>query len=283
MTNNQGLMDSVKTEAEQDLQSERSQENGVLQSLSAQHEYEAAPITKKRLIWITGSKGGTGKSTFARGVAHTLQVADIDSALFDGDPENAQLHRFYKTVGNGVTRIGIKQRDGVDDVLTHMREVGTQIILVDVPVGGGGILASLEEDLGFLSAVSELGYDLTVVSVLSCSKDSVNQLKHTIEVTEGYDVAHVAVKNLFYGSAEEFELFDESNTKQRLLEGGGLVIEMRKLLRKTYDRLDKFDFSFQAALEADSEMVSWPDARRVKQWAKHFKQQVISTAGWLGL
>lgn len=261
----------------------RSQENGAAKMLTTQNQNGQAISTKKRIIWVTGSKGGTGKSTFARGLAHTLLVTGKTLSAFDGDPENAQLFRYYKDVGNGVTCIGLKQRDGVDDILTEMRQAKTPLILVDVPAGGGDILVGLEEEIGFFSALSELGYDLTMVSLLSGSKDSVNQLKRTIEITEGYDVAHVAVKNLFYGTAKEFELFDDSKTKQLLLEKGGLVIEMRDLLKKTYDRLDKFDFSFQAALEADSEVFPWPDARRVKQWTKHFEQQVGSTGGRFGL
>jgi len=275
MNGYQGLIDT-----NQDV---HSREDGAAQRPSAQNQNGLAISDQKRVIWITGSKGGTGKSTCARGLAHTLQVANKDFAAYDGDPENAQLFRYYNDVGNGVTCIGLKQRDGVDDILSEMHQAGTPLILVDVPAGGGEILVGLEEDIGFFSALSELGYGLTMVSLLSCSKDSVNQLKRTIEITEGYDVAHVAVKNLFYGTAKEFALFDDSRTKRRLLENGGLVIEMRDLLKKTYDRLDKFDFSFQAALETDSDMLSWPDARRVKQWTKHFEQQVTSTGGLFGL
>ena len=58
---------------------------------------------------------------------------------------------------------------------------------------------------------------------------------------------------------------------------------MRDLLKATYELIDEADFSFQAAMDADSEAFSKPDGRRVKQWTKHFKQQVISTGGLLGL
>ena len=283
MNQNQELMNSAKIEIEQGMQSGLSPQNGTPQGLSAQNKNEGVAVAQKHVIWITGSKGGTGKSTFARGLAHTIQIAGMDWAAFDGDPENAQLYRFYKDVGNGVARIGIKRRDGLDDVLIQMETVGTSLILVDVPAGGGEILADLEEDIGFLSATSELGYGLTMVSLLSSTKDSVNQLKRAMEITEDYEVAHIAVKHRFYGGVKEFALFDDSKTKRRLLENGGQVIEMRDLFKKTYDQLDAADFSFQAAIDADSELVPSPDKRRVKQWTKHFKQQVLSTGGRLGL
>lgn len=58
---------------------------------------------------------------------------------------------------------------------------------------------------------------------------------------------------------------------------------MRDLFEDTYELLDEFDFSFQAAMAADRKQFPSPDVRRVKQWTKHFRQQVISTGGVLGL
>ena len=130
----------------------------------------------------------------------------------------------------GVTRIAIKERNGVDDIITEMEEVGTDVILVDVPAGGGQILVGLEEEIGFLSAIAEVGYQLTIVTVLSRIKDSVNQLKLAMDITEDFDVQHVAVKNLYYGDADKFRFLERSKTKQRLLDNGGVVVDMRDSL-----------------------------------------------------
>lgn len=283
MTSNQGLMDTVKTERKQDVGSGQSPGNETAKLLSTQNENGGALVAQKRVIWISGGKGGTGKSTFARGLAHTLQVAGTNLALFDGDPENAQLYRYYKQTDDGVARIAIKQRNGVDSIITEMDDVGTQVILVDAPAGGNSVLAELEEENGFLSGMAEGGYSLTMVTVLSRIRDSINQLKWAMDLTDGYDVAHVAVKNLFYGDAHKFRFLDRSKTKQRLLDNGGHVIEMRDLFEDTYELLDEFDFSFQAAITADRKQFPSPDVRRVKQWTKHFKQQVMATGGVLGL
>lgn len=258
-------------------------ENETTQTQGTQTQAGRSRVTQKRIIWITGGKGGTGKSTFARGLLHTLLTAGVTVAAFDGDPDNSQLHRYYKNTADGVTRIGIQKRDGADGIISEMEERGAPIILIDVPAGGGNVLVRLEEDLGFLSALSEVGYGLTMVTVLSRIKDSVNQLKLAMDITEDDDVAHVAVKNLYYGESQKFRFFDRSKTKQRLLDSGGQVIEMRDLLEDTYERIDEADFSFQAAMAADSEVFPKPDVRRVKQWTKHFKQQVVSTGGLLGL
>lgn len=275
MNENQALM-----ETQQEVQS---LEDKTAQMTGAQNQNGAAISIKKRIIWVTGGKGGTGKSTFARGLLHLLIAAGIENAAFDGDPTNAQLHRYYKDCGDGVTRIGIKQRDGADAIVSQMEDAGTPVILIDVPGGGGDILVRLEEEIGLLSALTEIGYGMTMVSLLSRIKDSINQLKHSMDITEGFDVAHVAVKNLYYGESKKFRFLDRSKTKLRLLENGGHVLEMRDLFEDTYERLDDYDFSFHAAMTADRKLFPSPDVRRVKQWTKHFEQQVSSTGGLFGL
>lgn len=266
MTKNQGLADIEQTS----------------QGINNQKQNGQTLTIKKRIIWVTGGKGGTGKSTFARGLLDALMEAGIDVVAFDGDPDNSQLFRFYKDSDVSVTRIGIHKRNGADDIITEMEDVGTPVILVDVPAGGGNILSGLEDEVGFLSAIAEVGYQLTVVTVLSRIKDSVNQLKLAMDITEGYDVAHVAVKNLYYGRAEQFSLLERSNTMQRLTDNGGVVIKMRDLFDDTYERLDEADLSFQAAMMSGSGVIA-PDVRKIGQWRKHFKAQVAETGGLLGL
>lgn len=124
----------------------------------------------KRVIWVTGGKGGTGKSTFARGALDTLLTAGVNVAAFDGDPENAQLHRYYQGMGKGVVRTELAQRDGGDDILQVMEEQKPDVILADVAAGGSQILMRLEDESLFLSDMAEMGYTFTVVSVLVPSK-----------------------------------------------------------------------------------------------------------------
>ena len=177
--------------------------------------------TRKRVIWVTGGKGGTGKSTFARGVLDLLLEAGVNVAAFDGDPDNAQLFRFYRNLGKGVVRTALNERDGGDDILDAMEAQQPDVILADVAAGGSQILMRLQDESLFLSTAQEMGYDFTVVSVLSPIKDSVNMLKEAIDTTQGHEVQHIAVKNLHFGALGDFELFETSQTKERFVNLGG--------------------------------------------------------------
>lgn len=238
--------------------------------------------TMKRVIWVTGGKGGTGKSTYARGVLDTLVTNRVNVAAVDGDPENAQLHRHYKDVGDGVVRTDLAQRDGGDDILAAMENDQPQVILADVAAGGSQILMRLQDESLFLSSAQELGYAFTVVSVLSPIKDSVNMVREALEITRGHSVQHVAVKNLHFGDEDDFEIFDSSKTKQRFIADGGIVLTMRDLLSKTYSVIDKQNLPFQLAA-AKAGGLPYGDRARIKQWLTCFQDQMKIAQGVLGL
>ena len=76
---------------------------------------EQQTADEKLVIWVTGGKGGTGKSTFSRAVLSVLTKHGIDVFAVDGDPENAQLYRYCQGVGNGVVRAELAKGQGAVD------------------------------------------------------------------------------------------------------------------------------------------------------------------------
>lgn len=238
---------------------------------------------QKLVIWVTGGKGGTGKTTFARGVLDILISAGLNVAAFDGDPENAQLFRYYKQVGNGVIRTGLAQRNGGDDILEVMAKQQPDVVLVDVAAGGSQILVGLQDDSLFLSDAAEMGYAFTVVTVMGSVKNSINMVKEAMRTTEGYDVRQVAVKNLHATiDGDDFSQFDESKTKQLFEEAGGVVLEMRNLFGKTYGQIDRHDLPFSAVANGPG-VLSRGDRNRMRQWLVGLKEQMVLAKGMLWL
>ena len=249
---------------------------------TAQDAVQKTTQRTKRVLWVTGGKGGTGKSTFARGALDALLSAGINVAAFDGDLENPQLHRYYQNTGEGVTRTTLAERDGGDNILEVMEAAQPDVILVDVAAGGSQILMRLQDESLFLSSAEELGYAFTVVTVLSPIKDSVNMLKGAMDITQNHNVQHVVVKNLHFGQEDDFELFDSSTTKQRFEANGGIVLTMRDLLGKTYGLVDKDNLPFFIATKKESGL-SRGDRNRVQQWLTCFQDQMQQANGALGL
>jgi hypothetical protein len=239
----------------------------------------AAP--QKRLILITGDKGGTGKSTFGRGLLDTLQHRQIDCLAYDSDKRNSQLYRHYKDGGAGVKKIDITVKGGGDVLIDEMDQRQAAVMLVDLPAGAGEHLEKFEREMGFIAAAAEMGYGVTVVSVLSRVKDSINALRLMLEFT-GDAVQHVAVKNLYFGEEARFVLFDESKVKQRLLESGGRVVKMDDLLDDTYGLVDQGNLMFRTAAGEGSPLARSHRAR-VYQWLKRFEAEVEPLGCILGM
>jgi hypothetical protein len=240
------------------------------------------PPKLKRVVWVTGGKGGVGKSTVSRGLYDLLRSRNISVSAFDGDRDNSQLHRYYKDIGSGVQRIAIEERGDADLLVNAMDKLKPDVVLVDVAAGGSKSLLDIESDQRILSDANELGYKFTIVSVMSRIKDSVNLLKATLDSTQAYDIDHIAFKNLYFGSADRFRLFDGSNTKTQLLASGGLVLDVPEMYDDTYEILDDKNLPFSLALDEKNGLAR-SHRNRIHQWLNLFETQTKKAGEKLGL
>lgn len=235
---------------------------------------------QKRLILITGNKGGTGKSSFARGLLDVYHHLNIACSAYDSDTQNPQLFRHYnKTIG--ISRINIALRGGADVLLDDLEQQKPAIALVDLPAGAGDSFERYEQDVQLISSASELGYRLTIVSVMSRVKDSVNALRLLMEFCSDR-VDYVAVKNLHFGEAEKFKRFDQSRAKEQFLASGGIEIVMPDLFDDTYDLIDEKDFTFREAVGATSSL-SRANRSRVHQWLKTMELEIFKAGQYFGV
>jgi hypothetical protein len=239
-------------------------------------------ITKqqKRMILVTGNKGGTGKSTFSRGLLDVYTHLGLPCRAYDSDTQNPQLFRHYdKAVG--VSRIDIALRGGADVLLDDLEQSQATVVLVDLPAGSGNSFEQYERDVQLISSASELGYRLTVVSVLSRVKDAVNALRLLMAFCDDR-VDYVVVKNLHFGEADKFKRFDQSKAKAQFLALGGVEMTMPDLFDDTYDVIDEKDLTFRQAVGEQSPL-SRANRSRVHQWLKTMELEIRQAGSYLGM
>jgi hypothetical protein len=235
---------------------------------------------QKRMILVTGNKGGTGKSTFSRGLLDVYTHLGLSCRAYDSDTQNPQLFRHYdKSVG--VSRIDIALRGGADVLLDDLEQSKAAVVLVDLPAGSGNSFEHYERDVQLISSASELGYRLTVVSVLSRVKDAVNALRLLMEFC-GDRVDYIAVKNLHFGEADKFKRFDQSKAKAQFLTLGGVEIAMPDLFDDTYDLIDEKDLTFRHAVGEQSPL-SRANRSRMHQWLKTMELESRKAGRYLGI
>ncbi len=240
----------------------------------------AATAPNKRLLVITGDKGGTGKSTFARVLVDILLQRSVKLVAFDSDKRNAQLYRFYnQAVESGVHRVDIATPGGAD-ALVNQLEADQQVLLIDLPAGAGESFERFEQEMDLIQTAKELGYRITVVSVINRVKDCVNSLRTLLEYCSDR-VDYVVVKNLFFGEPEKFQRFDESKTKLLLLSYHGLVINLPDLPDSTADLIDQKNLTFSAALQPQHFVLA--ERSRAKRFLNAAATEVGQAAAYLGL
>lgn len=244
----------------------------------ANHGNNACP--KKRFVIVTGDKGGVGKSTFARGLFDFYIKNKLPCIGYDADTRNPQLERHFSS--DLVRCVNIFERGGADRLLTDLEEEPSPLVLLDMPAQSGGYFTKFESEISFFALLDELGYRVTMASVLNRVVDSVNVLNVLYDYC-GDRVDYVVVKNLFYSAddASRFERYNEWEGRKNLVAAGAIEIEIKDLFYKTYDFLDAYSISFSDALEHEKATIIIKG--RIKSWIAEFEKNIRLAPEYLGL
>jgi hypothetical protein len=256
------------------------------------------PEQLRRLVMITGDKGGVGKSTFARGLAQTYIDNAVKFVGLDADNSNPHLIRFYGKHAD-ITPLDISNSDKLDDFLDNLKQIvypqskgdgkirkEQSLILLETPSQFLPTLEALIKEMGFLGVVNDkCKMQVTIVVVISTIIDCINQLSELHSFC-GNNVDYVIVKNLFYGEVEQFTFYDNSKEvkemeKQVKAKGHKFTnINMPKLAKKSYDYLDVKNMTFRQGIEQDE----YPSVYgRVLSWLNNFQGQIKPIKNLFGI
>jgi hypothetical protein len=224
------------------------------------------------LILVAGNNGGTGKSTLTRGIVDVLASNKIDYKAFDGDACNLTLSRFYPNI----SKLDFSKECGADQLILDMEKNAARILIVDVPTGSGAILKDRNKELDIFSEAANLGYELRIVSTISRSRSSLDSCECLMNLTDDPSL-HIVFKNLFWGRKDEFTLFDKSAQKQKLLETGGLILEMKEIPANDFIIMDENTLTFSLAAESEN-YLHIVQRSRIKAWLKSLENTILTNA-----
>ena len=243
----------------------------------------AKPEIEPLILWVSGGKGGVGKTTTARILTDLLTDQTDYIYGYDCDPINPQFKRFYNAEYLPITSADTKTADiAVEALAERIEAKGHDYIIIDSPAGEIDMLSQLEERFAFVSNLKNIGARLTRVMVMSTTLESVNLLEHALSDAQGLPVAHVAIRNLHFGGPHYFDAYNRSPVKAELERQGGMTIDFPELGAIATDSIDKQSLTYSDAIEKESGL---PTMRRsmVFQWREKCRKAFAEAEHLLGV
>lgn len=168
----------------------------------------------KKIISISGDKGGTGKSVVSSAVLDTALACGKTVLLVEADTKNPDLAKAY---GEAVETVAVclDNREGFIQLASLAHKTAADVVLINNPARSGW------NEFGSIIAnnVGEMGAELVVLWVANRQVDSVELLADFHAVFTQTPVFFV--KNTYWGGPEKFEIWNGSKIRDKIFAAGG--------------------------------------------------------------
>ena len=233
---------------------------------------ENIPITSKRIVFVTGDKGGVGKSFTSRALVQYYLDTKQPFHAFDIDPVNPNLAQFYPDT---TTQIDIEEAGALDEIRNEVEK--QPLLLVDCAARSLNELDHWFKDLGLIQERSTLHLSVTFVFVITPDKSCTVIMADTLEKF-GKEAEYLVVKN--QGKGKNFTIYEGSNLRTTLLnQYQGREISLPPLLERTVVHLDTHDIGFGESLHHPQVTVA--DRSRVRGFLEQCYAQFNPTKNLL--
>ena len=186
------------------------------------------------ILFVGGMKGGVGKSMMTIAAIDYYLHRELPEpvVLIESDTANPDVGKIYDSV------------PGVQQVLADLDAEAGWLGLVDCIAGHHGPVvinsaarngAGLREYGHLLTAASqEMRRELVMIWPVNRQRDSLQLLAEA----RGTFGGHVCVvRNLYFGSADKFELYNASNLREDIEASGGATLDLPELHDRIADRM----------------------------------------------
>ncbi|BAY96069.1 MULTISPECIES: hypothetical protein [unclassified Tolypothrix] len=202
----------------------------------------------KRIVMILGGKGGTGKTAFTRLLLDVMHSLGINYLAYDADTENPELYEYYQSFGSGVRLLNFIEVAEAKRFFTEVKADTPDVVVVDMPGASGNKTREIIGKFGLFKIAGDLGYRVTLVTVLNLGYSVITSLKAMLEFC-GNQADYVVVKNLCWDKGLGFLRWENSKTRATISELQGIEIEMPELEYSTFDMLIEKGLPYSAATE----------------------------------
>jgi hypothetical protein len=181
----------------------------------------------KNLVYVGGSKGGTGKSMVCSALVDYFRKTfpDDEVLLVETDASNPDVGRLYKK-SKGVVLKGLvlnEEDAGWIELVDNIDETSARHIIVNSMAAANLGVKKQGFHLDHSITKGDLNVKFDVFWVLNRNKDSVTLLRDFLESMQSATV--YPVLNLYFGKQEEFSFYRSStDIHERVMERGGKLL-----------------------------------------------------------
>jgi hypothetical protein len=234
----------------------------------------------KRIVMILGGKGGTGKTAFTRLLLDVMHNKGINYLAYDADTENPELYEYYQNFGSGVRLLNFLEVAEAKRFFTEIKAESPNSIIVDMPGASSNKTREIINKFGLFKIAGDLGYRVTLVTVLNLGYSVITSLKTMAEFC-GDKADYVVVKNLCWDKGSGFQRWENSKTSAAISELKGIEIEMPELDYSTFDTLTEKGLPYSAATEENG--FPFGDYLLVSGFLDQAKPELEKAGNYLGL
>lgn len=202
----------------------------------------------KKLIFVTGEKGGCGKSLLSRMVSSIILDDGKNTLCIEADMRNPDFYNFTKNITRSI-EVAIKQKDGWFDLINELSKCEEEFIVVSTPAAVGETLEK-EYDLLF-EACKQLNIEIHFIWCISKVRDCVVLLKRFTDFISGRDYKLTVAKSGFFGEESSFIRWNDSKTRKAVAKQGGNEIYISELYPSIVDTIDDSMILFNKALDTN--------------------------------
>lgn len=201
-----------------------------------------------KIIFVGGSKGGTGKSIVCSTVLDYLMQKNMDPILVETDTSNPDVYKSHKTLSSlSVTALELDSADGWIEIINLADKSKGRPLVVNT--AARNLIGVEKYGATLLNTLSELDRELITLWTINRQRDSLELLAdylQAVPVSELH-VLHV-VRNLYFGDPGKYQLYSDSEIKKRI-ESSGRTIDFPDLADRVADDLATRRLSIKSAIE----------------------------------
>lgn len=221
------------------------------------------------IIFVTGSKGGTGKSFLSAAILDFLDQEDKNWFLIDTDTSNPDVYKAYckESPQKGAT-INLDSRDGWIDLVNLIDLKKEEFIIIN---SAARLSQSIEEYSSILTEIlGEINRTLVSAWVINRQRDSLQLLKRHID-TMPHHTTHV-FRNLFFGNSEKYSLYNTSELRKTVEENGN-TYDIPELADRVVDKIYSERKTIEQATSPGNPIGNRSELQR---WRKAFYPSLFS-------